>query len=164
MVLPRGYVPVQVPEAHGRPVTDLHSRVLAAVEAREKIAKKAVGPRWESNGSWEIRTPPSGSINRNSDGLDWYQVFKAPDSEGQSIEEFRRRLSANADYVEAYDPYFALKSCARDFKVLERHVKEVLSSGVEACFWCSEDGYNPIVIRYPCIEIKDLAELYEVDL
>jgi len=145
-------------------VTTLHERLLAVVEAREDKAKKATGPRWISNGSWEIRTPPSGGPDRNPDGPDWYQIVVAPSMEGQDIHEFKMRLWHNSDHIVANDPYFTLKSCARDRKVLERHTLEVLPSGVETCFWCSEDGYYPVVIRYPCPEIKDLAELYEVAL
>ena len=144
-------------------MTVLHERLLAVVEAREQIAKSALGPRWNKNG-WEIRTPPSGSKDRNPDGPDWYQIVSFSLGNRESTAEFKDRMWNNLSHIEANDPYFVLKSCARDRKVLERHTLEVLPSGVEICFWCSEDGYYPVVIRYPCPEIKDLAELYEVAL
>lgn len=144
-------------------MSDLHDRILAAVEAREKIANAATGPRWTSNGSWEIRTPPSGSRDRNPDGPDWYQIVRAPESDPrEDIHEFKLRLWANTTHIAANDPFTVLRHCARDRKVLERHARDERMS--RFCFWCSEDGYDPINVEYPCVEVRELAELYEVAL
>src|SRR5262245_17881313 len=59
-------------------------------------------------------------------------------------------------------PQRILADYKRDTSVLDRHNRDTWPfEGY--CFWCSEETVgSPILIEYPCPEIRDLAEEYGV--
>ena len=141
-------------------------RISEAIDKAEKLARNATGLHWTSNGSWEIRTEPSGSSRvTDRSGVEepyWYQIMKAPNSElvGESIHEFKLRLWSNAALIASNDPSVVLRVAASDRRVLQRHHRvnsmAAADPAGEYCAYCS--SLNMIGYPFPCLDILDLAD------
>lgn len=70
-----------------------------------------------------------------------------------------RRRQKDAQFIEAEDPTFVLRQCARDLRVLERHVE-----AWGACVGCGFDSQEERREEWPCPEIRDLADVYAIPL
>lgn len=154
-----------------------HEALKAAVEERMRLAKEATGERWWSNGGQEVRTLPADSPGAVEPF--GYLVARPPvalfDAPPQIDYETRRRREwADFAHIAANDPAFVIRQCERDLKVLERHApeevrhrpgQEVRFIDCSSCFIEGED-YDDYggPADYPCIEIRDLAEVYQINL
>lgn len=58
------------------------------------------------------------------------------------------------------------KHLDEDVDVLSRHEPIAYESGQPGyyCFWCSEDGFEPIIITWPCPEVRSVAKALGVEL
>lgn len=54
----------------------------------------------------------------------------------------------------------------QDVDVLCRHEPVAYENGAGGhyCFWCSEDGFEPIIITWPCPEVRSVAKALGVEL
>jgi hypothetical protein len=137
-------------------MADLHTRLHEAITTLKALAKAA------PSGPWTVElhyAPLRGCrcLSCYEDKPSGWEIteISAPPGHGAFVvfedETVVRHISAN-------DPVRVLRRCQRDLSVLERHTRDEFGH----CFWCSEDGYQPINVQYPCPEIRELAEEYEV--
>jgi hypothetical protein len=125
-------------------MTTLHERLQEAVNERLRIAEAATPGPWESHGS------------------SYYRI--APIGKPQVLAAFMR--STDAEHIAANDPARIIRECQRDLRVLERHApiltKPMPSLVPLMCSydWSDGDGWPT---KWPCEEIKDLAEAYQID-
>lgn len=61
-------------------------------------------------------------------------------------------------HIAAEDPIFVLRQCARDLRVLDRHVEDRDRS----CVGCGFDSQEERMEQWPCPEILDLTEAYGI--
>lgn len=64
-------------------------------------------------------------------------------------------------HIQLHDPATVLRHCDRDLKMLSRHRSYAIpegypGAGTQNCNWCNG-------LEWPCAEIADLAEAYEVE-
>jgi len=118
----------------------LHESIKAAVEQRLAVAQAAAGwghPPW--------RYAP---LSMNYDGI--------MGARGEHVMTFAHHLEPVVDvvaFIAANDPARVIRDCQRDLKVLERHAPGNAN-------YCSHGPHASI--RYPCVEIRDLAEAYDI--
>jgi hypothetical protein len=119
-------------------MTDLHARLVAAVNARLEVARAAdIAPELEA----------------------WYSVLdltKGHQDGGAGL------FALDAKHIALNDPATVIRHCERDLRVLERHVP-VHIGGPAACkhAWVDSDGW---IEDYPCDDLRDLATAYGMEL
>jgi len=133
-------------------MTDLHAQLTAAVMARMDVARAAA--EGAGGGDWRITEP-------------------APcDCCDRVHSESARVLTADNRYsphIAANGPDIILRHCQRDLRVLERHHPELFHTRATAsrvrpiCDYCVADAEDEPA-AYPCVEVRDLAAAYGIDL
>jgi len=145
-------------------MSDLHERLLAAVNERLELANAA------DPGPWRL------GVERNSGRvyvaermavIDWVGTVFAAQRSNQT------RAHENAAFIAANDPASVIRHCKRDLKVLERHRPEPVIVGWDrktvghncaVCYVPGED-YDDYgrPVEYPCPDVVDLATAYAID-
>jgi hypothetical protein len=144
---------VAVAEGVETPMT-LHERVTAAVEKRLAVAQAA----WKGNG-WRIGLDPQPYAGSD------HEVWTGESKPGHTPIPIGRMWNPpTAAFIAANDPARIIRDCRRDLKVLARHgphngMAEPDHVG-EYCGRCSM--LNQIGDPYPCPDVLDLAEAYEI--
>jgi hypothetical protein len=123
-------------------MSDLHERLLAAVNERLELARAAQAGY---PGPWA----PDDLYGGKVEAADGDAV--AHDIPGDHL----------APFIAANDPASVIRHCERDLGVLGRHVRYRIPKGYEPegrlnCFRCNE-------LKWPCTEIADLATAYDID-
>jgi hypothetical protein len=132
-------------------VTDLTSRITAALDEQQRLAEAA------TPGPWEARS----------------YVVAGPRRAGVALAlSIGDREVSDAAFIAANDPASVLRRVAAQRRVLERHQPEEYGEATEfegvtlpalvACGRC-QDNFDQYPV-YPCDEIKDLADALGVDV
>jgi hypothetical protein len=116
----------------------LRERLQEAVNGRLRIAEAATSGPWAYDSGLGMVV-----LIHNKDSLS--VVASA------SVED--------AAYIVTNAPERTIRECQRDLRVLERHVPYDDTSGAYSYTGCVTCSYR----RWPCDEIKDLAEAYQID-
>jgi len=143
--------------------TDLHTQLAAKINERLELARAA------SPGPWQVVDP-----NEGSDHFPFWMVvndaflnphLNAEDAPSLDV-ELHTGCEADARLVAASDPATTIRFCERDLRVLARHSSEQirLRNGDWPAPWCSICDCDCNAERWPCPEIRDLADAYRVDL
>lgn len=136
-------------------MSTLHEQLQAAINERLARARAAtVGP-------WIV----------DHDGEDWWLLgggaYLSAEEHGiASSFELNRRAEADIAFIAANDPARIIRDCERDVKVLARHEPNVFPPAVAERFggdpWCGVCRLDPASATWPCPEIVDLAEAYDI--
>lgn len=123
----------------------LHESIKAAVEQRMAQAQAATPGPWFAATDY----PQMVATQRLAERRD---VTDIPDDEVWLISTTLSNWpTEDAQFIAANDPARIIRDCRRDLKVLARHAPGNAN-------YCSHHGS----IRYPCDEIRDLAEDYSI--
>ncbi|HEY6107627.1 MAG TPA: DUF6221 family protein [Gemmatimonadales bacterium] len=131
----------------GGVVTDLHSRLSAAVRERRQQAEAATKGPWRHDPGkrWLPPGVPAGTYP----GEEFVGAgpLKAPLCVAATGRESDMQAMLDAAFIAANDPATVLRRCERDEKVLERHrpvVRGFRDGTVEICAyeWAHGDGYR----------------------
>lgn len=148
-------------------MSDLYSRLLAAVQARKALAEAATpGPWWTRYGGEQGYIYAS-QAQRLVAVVDGEHADNAP--------------APNSRHIAANDPAFVIRACERDLKVLQRHrptspvlldmafipaeIAKHLAEVMEPM--CAGHGHHVIVdpgATWPCREIRDMAPVYGIEV
>ena len=139
-------------------MTDLTSRITAALDEQQRLAEAARGDKW--------------TVDRSEWSADRWSLqavlgLDLADPLGSLILDPEPAL-----FIAANDPSSVLRRVAAQRRVLERHQPEEYGEATEfegvvlpalvACGRC-QDNFNQYP-EYPCDEIKDLADAVGVDV
>ncbi len=128
-------------------MSDLYSRLLAAVQAHKALADVAAG---EMDGVWTQPDPdrrPGRIEDANGDVITY--------DEG-SPGDF------DAAHIVANDPAHVIRACERDLKVLQRHRPYWFDLGGRHCSVC---GFHvDPELAWPCVEVADMAPVYGIEV
>lgn len=142
-------------------MSDLHGRLLAAVNARLELAHKATPGPWSTSGpdtiaQWEIYdhqwSVASATAYDHNDPLS-----NKPGATGPAY----INADANAAFIAANDPATVIRHCERDLRVLGMHQWRApgVNCGCDKAM-CSCGEHVP----WPCEELVWLAEAYAVPI
>lgn len=126
-------------------MSDLYSRLLAAVQAHKALAEAAV------------------LLDGHRPTRDWTHDRKAVMAGEAILVQPNEWFGPTevAAHIAANDPAFVIRACDRDLKVLQRHqLVDDHEDGDE--LWCNGcRGYDP---PWPCIEIREIAPVYGIEV
>jgi len=122
-----------------------HEELRAAIQARTTTAKKVRPRRWRQ-------------YNGNGGLQGVHDIFAVHHRDMRSFDPGEEGLA----FMVGNDPARILRDCIEDLDVFTRHERDEKVPG--NCFWCSEDGFTPINVPWPCPEIRSLARRYAITI
>ncbi len=155
-------------------MSQLLGKLEAAIAETERIAIAAAGklPHWVRGergdaSSVYARNPAGRCPNHPADG--------ANPCDDEFLAEFGDSVGAEAEAIAEHvvrnDPNRVLRRVARDRKLLERHKPVEMAYGNIRCHQCREDHtefgeYDNVSqpVRWPCDDVRDMAEDYEIEV
>ncbi len=140
----------------------LHDRIRAVVEERLRLAREATPGPWESSGpdtiaEWSIYATKRGWMVATAE-VNSYPESSSPKLRGGITGDEANR---NAAHIAANDPTDAILSAEHALSVLERHKptdRDAFRYGI-TCAGCPNSATS-----FPCIEIRDLATRWRVEV
>lgn len=134
-------------------VDDLISRLTAAIDEREKLAREATPGPWTVDAVWHDRAAVEPAVAA------WVDFTVGHDPYGTALRK------TDAEHIAANGPDVVLRGCAADRKILARHETKIQRCSGHAdsphkadCFDCAYCDTQ----YWPCLDLRDLAERYEI--
>lgn len=141
-------------------MTDLHTRLVAAVHARAAVARAA------TPGPWFVDNP-----NQGSEYFPFWTVrndeFVTPsgDEDAPALDfQLHTGCAADAELVAANGPDVVLRQCEADLRRLERHApyRHYPSQETPDCAYCYTSQTDNMA--WPCDDYLDIAAAYGVEV
>lgn len=134
-------------------MSDLISDLLAAIEAREELARRTEPGRWAV---WPSDMPGEFVVARRNERTGTQDPDRVATTHGLYCAE------QNARFIADNDPSSVLRHCAADRELVALHPREGTDRRWE-CELCGPEGQN-IDCTYPCDTLRLLARAYSVSV
>lgn len=136
-------------------MSDLHTRIAAAIDRAEQVARDVIDAIGDS--PWVVEYLPTTQRITNARA---YVI--AETHVGSPLPGNRALWAPEPEHIALNDPAAVLRRCAADRRVLERHQHYTIPAGYDGagmpnCNRCN--GYE-----WPCDEIEDLADRYGIEV
>lgn len=142
-------------------------RLKAAVEKRMSLAKRLSENAMEQ---WSYRETDSGPAVAQWWRECSYEMLHCDDPEDGCM-DIAARWQSEGRFIAANSPAFVIRQCERDLKVLERHAPSSAErfdpDDPVRCSGCTHQPAaqpQPCWNDWPCDEVRDLADAYQIDL
>lgn len=136
-------------------MTDLHTRLVAAVHTRAAVARAATPGPW----MWRLQ---NGRYKFALMSGNWpHEHVVLPSAEPDYLP-----ANHDASFMEANGPDVVLRQCEADLRRLERHAPETaVYYDVQVCAYCrAEDLGDAVRVYWPCEDALDLAAALGVEV